>query len=312
MSSSVLAAAAGRFDRLRRLWQNPVTVKELRSRMRGRRAFVVLTIYLTIMSGLVLLVYLAYEASAATPFGAENRLAGKVILGSVVGVQCLLVMFMGPSFTTAAITSEKERQTYELLRTTTLSPQALVSGKLVSAMSYVLLLQVASIPLQSIAFFLGGVTPIEIIASQLVIAAAGLAFAMIGLYFSSAMRTTQIANVATFIVAMGLTFLTPFLALILGTPISALFLVNPIRSWVTEMLLAYGGLALAATNLPATLIVSEAFLLEEGAIFFWKESFRGHTVYLPSPWWLAILFYLLVTFIFFKAAVGRVGRTSEK
>ncbi|MFQ5575413.1 MAG: hypothetical protein ACE5G8_00335, partial [Anaerolineae bacterium] len=44
-------------------WQNnPVIVNELRSRMRGRRAFWVLIAHLTLLSGLVLTVYLTiYE-----------------------------------------------------------------------------------------------------------------------------------------------------------------------------------------------------------------------------------------------------------
>ncbi|MCB9006257.1 MAG: hypothetical protein H6656_02535 [Ardenticatenaceae bacterium] len=38
---------------MQRLRENPVTVKELRSRMRGRRAFVVLTVHLLVMSGFI-------------------------------------------------------------------------------------------------------------------------------------------------------------------------------------------------------------------------------------------------------------------
>ena len=49
-------AQRGIFWRLRRWLQNPVTVKELRSRMRGRRAFVVLTVYLLLTSGFISLV----------------------------------------------------------------------------------------------------------------------------------------------------------------------------------------------------------------------------------------------------------------
>ncbi|MFQ5436714.1 MAG: hypothetical protein ACE5FD_17795, partial [Anaerolineae bacterium] len=56
--------------RLRRLWQalrqNPITIKELRSRMRGRRAFVVLTVYLFLMSSFISLIYLAYAESAGS------------------------------------------------------------------------------------------------------------------------------------------------------------------------------------------------------------------------------------------------------
>ena len=42
-----------------RLHDNPVALKELRSRMRGGRAFVVLTIYLVLVSALVILIYIS-------------------------------------------------------------------------------------------------------------------------------------------------------------------------------------------------------------------------------------------------------------
>ena len=43
-----------------RVWQNPITIKELRSRMRGRRAYVILTINLLFLSFLVSMIYLGY------------------------------------------------------------------------------------------------------------------------------------------------------------------------------------------------------------------------------------------------------------
>ena len=59
---------------------NPVTVKELRGRMRGRRAFAVLTLYLLILSGVITVVYLAYSANASGPGASTARTAGKLSL----------------------------------------------------------------------------------------------------------------------------------------------------------------------------------------------------------------------------------------
>ena len=75
----------------RTLINNPVTVKELRSRMRGRRAFVVLTIYLLLMSLFILLVYLVYAAAARNSFGPSGRQAGKAVFGAVLAVELFLV-----------------------------------------------------------------------------------------------------------------------------------------------------------------------------------------------------------------------------
>ncbi|HFE67193.1 MAG TPA: hypothetical protein ENJ93_08015, partial [Chloroflexi bacterium] len=108
-------------QRLKNLGRNPVTVKELRSRMRGRKAFVVLTVYLLVMSLFILLIYAAFSAGSNDPFGPNARDVGKAIFAAIVGVQAFLVVFVGPAYTASAISGEKERQTYDLLRTTLLT-----------------------------------------------------------------------------------------------------------------------------------------------------------------------------------------------
>ena len=91
-----------------------------------------------------------------------------MVFAAVLGIQAFLIVFIGPAFTAGAISGEKERQTYDLLRTTLLPAGALVRGKLISALGYVFLLVFASVPLQSVAFLLGGVALEELIISQLI------------------------------------------------------------------------------------------------------------------------------------------------
>src|SRR5690606_9996741 len=189
----------GRRNRfLSSLLQNPVTVKELRSRMRGRRAFVVLTVYLTLMGLFITILYGLYSRAALQTYGPDPAQAGKAVYGAVLGVQVMLVVLLGPAFTAAAISGEKERQTYDLLRTTLLPARALVTGKLISALSYVFLLILAALPLQSIAFLLGGVSVVELVVSVLLVLVSAVAFALLGLFFSSLMRSTLGAVVVTF------------------------------------------------------------------------------------------------------------------
>lgn len=298
--------------RLRSLRQNPVTMKELRSRMRGRRAFVVLTVYLIAMSVFVTLIYAAYAAAANDPYGStDSRQAGKAVFGGVLTIQTFMVIFVGPSFTVGAISGEKERQTYDLLRTTLLSAKTLVTGKLISALSYVFLLIIASVPLQSIAFLLGGVAAEELIVSQLIILVGAVTFALWGLYCSSVMRSTQAASVATFAGILFMIAGIPMLVLLFSlfaSPIMAGMSV----SWVGEVILLYLGVFLAATNLPATLIVSDLVLQQEDAIFFFQSSFSGRTFWFPSPWPIFLLLYSLLALLFYALSVRRVRRIANK
>lgn len=292
--------------------QNPVTVKELRGRMRGRRGFVVLTTYLLLMSGFITLVYLIYSAAANNPTGPNGRQAGKVVFTAVLAVEAFLVVFIGPAFTMAAITGEKERQTYDLLRTTLLSARSFVTGKLLSALSYVFLLIIVAIPLQSIAFLLGGVSPIEVVLSQVLIVVSAVAFALVGLFFSSLMRTTLAASVATFAVATLLVAAAPIIAAVF-LMFSGPFLFGiSTPSFALQILLIYGGLLLASTNFPATLILSDVLLLQNDALFIFPEVIDGNTVYLFSPWLVYCTLYALLSILLFWGTVRRVRRIADK
>jgi len=296
---------------LHALSQNPVAVKELRSRMRGRRAFVVLTGYLMVMSGLITLVYLIFVSSSGGPFGPDSRDAGKAVFSAVLGMQVILVTFIGPSFTAGTVSGEKERQTYDLLRTTLLTANSFVKGKLVSALSYVLLLILAAIPLQSIAFMLGGISPIELILSQLLILVAAVTFALYGLFCSSIMRTTLAASVTTFAGALFFSLGMPALVLLLAAFLGPLITTSSF-SGLGEMILAYGGVILASTNLAATLILSDVFLLEENTLFLFKTSIGGRSVYMFSPWPLFLVIYSLLALILYWICVRRIRRIADK
>lgn len=293
------------------LIRNPIALKELRSRMRGRRAFVVLTIYLLLMSFFILFVYLAYMAASRNSFGPSSRQAGKAVFAAVLAVEVFLVLFVGPAFTSGAISGEKERQTYDLLRTTLLPARALVAGKLVSALSYVYLLIMVSVPLQSIAFLLGGVSPIEVILSQLLVALSAVTFALMGLFFSSLMRSTLTSTIATFAAAMFLTFGIPLAVGIGGGLLGSILFGGPSLGWMLESLLYYAGLLLSATNLPATLVISEVILLEENALLFFDLVIDGRSVTFFSPWIAYIFFCIVLSLVLFWGTVRRVRRVPK-
>jgi len=304
-------AAPSRRDRLGGLLANPVTMKELRGRMRGRRAFAVLTLYLLILSGVITLVYLIYASSSAVPGGAGANTAGKGLFAAVLAVQVVLVTFIGPAFTAGAVSGERERQTFDLLRTTLLSANSFVLGKLISALSYILLLVLVSIPLQSIAFLLGGLSPIELILAEVLVLVAAVTYALYGLWCSAVMRSTLTATVATFggmlLVVFGVPMAAFLSLMVLGIPMG----MSTFSGSLIEAILVYGGLALAAANLPATLIASEIILLQQDTLFAYSQLVSSRTLWVISPWILFVILHVLVAWLLYRATVRRVRRVSD-
>ena len=245
------------------------------------------------------------------PGGTAAYTAGKGLFAAVLGVQVLLVTFIGPAFTAGAVSGERERQTFDLLRTTLLSADSFVLGKLVSALSYIFLLALVSIPLQSIAFLMGGLSPVELILSQVLVLVAAVTYALYGLWCSAAMRSTLAATVATFAGMLFVIFGIPMIALAAGVVLGVFSGTTTLSGPFIERILVYGGLALAATNLPATLITSEVFLLQQGALFVFTEFIDGRAVLIFSPWPLFIVLHVIAAAILYIATVRRVRRVSD-
>ncbi|MEP7289569.1 MAG: hypothetical protein ABI947_27790 [Chloroflexota bacterium] len=296
------------------LISNPVVIKELRGRMRGMRAFVVMTIYLTLMSGFTTLLYVLFSASLNAYGFTSGGQIGRVLFAGIVGVELFLVTFIAPTFTAGAISGERERQTYDLLRTTLLPAHRLVIGKLISALSYVTLLLLAAIPLQSIAFLFGGVTEIEIVLAFVILFVTAVALGSVGIYFSSVMQRTLTASVMTYGVAMFITLGLPVILFIILSLLGS-FLTTSTPSPTTQAILTYVGGAFVATNPLATAWTTEYLLVQNRHIGFFTQTLIGQnqslTIPLVSPWIVFTIFYLIVSVILVLLAIRRIRRIDQ-
>jgi ABC-2 type transport system permease protein len=199
-----------------------IMVKELRSRMRGRRAFVVLTVYLGILALITYGVYvvIAPNAQGMTGGGFGGGFGGQANASALIGqsiftllsiFQLILVSFIAPAFTAGQISLEREKQTLDLLISTPIRPGAIVVGKLAAALAFVVLMIVAAIPITAIVLMYGGASVDDIVRQQLVLLATAVALGAIGLFYSALIKRTQAATVLTYITVLAMTIGTTML-----------------------------------------------------------------------------------------------------
>src|SRR5215207_8149153 len=86
LAAAVIASGVLSRD-IRAFRLNPVMLKELRGRMRGMRAFVVMTVYLGLMSGFATLLYLLYTTGMRTSASAAAGEIGRVLFMGIVGIE---------------------------------------------------------------------------------------------------------------------------------------------------------------------------------------------------------------------------------
>ncbi len=303
----------------RRRWlrrdSNPLLIKELRGRMRGARAFIVLTVYLLLLSCFTSVIYYTYTVSSGPGGvgGPDMAYLGKAIFASVVIVQIFMVTFITPAFTAGAISGERERKTYELLRTTLLSARKLVFGKLSAALTYMLLLILAAVPMESLAFVLGGVVVEELAAALIMLLVTAFAFAAIGILFSSFVRTTLAATVLSYVTALMLTIGLPGLIFILILLLDSVWYDFNSPSWIVQAVLMYLLYFIVSLSPVSAAIATEIMLQEEGSLFyFWYDIDATHRILIPSSWIVYTVVYLALALVLLLITILRVRRQERR
>lgn len=134
--------------------------------------------------------------------------------------QLAMMCFLAPAFTAAAITQEKDAQTFNILISTPLSSGQIVFGSLMSRLYFVIVLLIAGLPIFLMTMVYGGVTTAQVIES----------FAL------SASTAVLTGSVAIFIAMMGVgTRRTIFsFYLVIAFYLVAIYLVGHYwdRSWI--------------------------------------------------------------------------------
>jgi ABC-type transport system involved in multi-copper enzyme maturation permease subunit len=209
------ASTRRRFGRLRDVGSGvaAVGVKELRGRMRGRRAFVILTLYLLLVAAFAWMVEAITERSFASGFTSSFSASadiGRAMFFAITFFLTLVTLILAPASTSGAISLEREKQTLDLLTTTPISSLAIVLGKLFSALSWIFLLLLASIPIVALVFTFGGVAPEDVLKAYAVLVVTALLFGAMGLFVSALLKRTQAATVINLIIVIALTAGTAF------------------------------------------------------------------------------------------------------
>ena len=177
--------------------QNPVYKRETRVNSRRLRLPLILTVFNGILCAVALMnmysVVSQVKATATIQYSSFMEM-----YEFVATIEFILLTFIVPAVTASSISGERERQTLELMLTTQMTPAQIVNGKLMSALSTLLLLIISSFPAIMMVFVFGGITPIDVVALLLCYTAVALFAGSLGICFSSAFKRSTLSTVLTY------------------------------------------------------------------------------------------------------------------
>jgi ABC-type transport system involved in multi-copper enzyme maturation permease subunit len=158
---------------------------------------------------------------------------GQTLFIGLALLELLIICFVTPAVTAGAVSAEREKLTYEMLLTTPLSPGSILWGKLIAALSYVLLLIFAAVPLASLVFIFGGVAPRQMLNALVVLIMITVMLGVVSVFFSVWLGRTGRATIMSYLFVL-LIVVAPLVAYIAtgivrqATPPRWLLIPNPV------------------------------------------------------------------------------------
>lgn len=181
----------------RSVYDNPVVTKAFRTRMRGWKAYVIMGAYVALMATVLLIAYAAVTAMSSSSYQqitGNQIVIGQTLFGALTWAQTILLALIIPALTSGALTLELEKRTMDMLALTPLSAGQIVFGKQFSDFLYVLILLTCSLPLAGICLMLGGISPLEIAITYMLLVGWVFLLTCSGVLWSSLAKKTSVAS----------------------------------------------------------------------------------------------------------------------
>jgi len=183
--------------RLSGLLAGPIQRKEARSTFRTKRFFLAQLLPMVVIGLIILLiaVWMSAEGTAQT----QPELVGTIIYWVFFVVQSGLLLLVTPAFCCTTITEERERRTFDLLLTSSLSPGEIVWGKLVASLSYIVVYLLSTMPLVFISFLYGGISPLMLVVCYALLFVQGLVVTVFSIFCSSLVKSSKLSTVIAYL-----------------------------------------------------------------------------------------------------------------
>ena len=188
---------------------NPIVKKDLQVTARSMRFSWGLFAYEAVVALAFLLGLSSIQSSVDGYYGDGNIYQELINLFPVLAIaQVCIVSLIVPVMTASSISGEKERQTFDIMMTTCMSPLSIVFGKVSSAVLRVLFYVMGSLPVMALSFVVGGLSWSVLFYFVLAVIVLSVFAGSIGILCSSLCRRSISAVILTFVMYFVLNILT--------------------------------------------------------------------------------------------------------
>ena len=236
-------------ERLKNIRINPIVKKDLRVLSRSMKiAWGLFAYEAVLLIAFIFAIWIIFEEFSGYGYSADYQ--AFVVMFPVISVlEFGIIALLMPIMTATAVSGEKERQTFDILLTTVMTPRAIIRGKVASAVIRVMVFMVGSIPLMALSFTLGGLSWINLFITMIAFLIFAILTGSLGI-FASTLTTKSITGIIltyVFYFVYANASFVPTLIILLASgfssssSVSFLLLLNPVSAITQMFALMLGG-----------------------------------------------------------------------
>jgi hypothetical protein len=243
---------------------NPVLIKEFRTQLRSHRYYTLAILYVLIISVVVFAMFWSASTSKKT-LSPEYDVRLSFIFFTV---QMLAIYAICPNFAISSISIERQNLNFDVMRSTSLKHNQIISGKILPIITYILILLFLSLPVALLIMPMSG----GMAYCYLIVFVSTTVFCLMGFAWSSIFKNMRTATTMTYVTVGIFAFGTLLVPLVLNK----IFHVK-IAPVITDLLNALNPLWVISKGITGSI---------------WSMNL----LFLPI-WSILILFYLLLSVI---------------
>ncbi len=189
---------------------NPILEKDMKTKLRGWRSPILITCYVLLLTGILYIYFASYSIFSPYNTSGFNPRMAIDAYNLIITFQFALLFLAVPAITATSVSSERERQTLDLMLVTNTPTRKIIMGKIMVSLAYTMLLLIASMPVIGVVFFFGGVGFLDIFKLVLFYVLTAFFVASCGVFFSTLFKRNIVAIITTYIF-LGLITFGPFI-----------------------------------------------------------------------------------------------------
>ena len=236
-------------ERIKNIRINPIVKKDLRVLSRSMKiAWGLFAYEAVLLIAFLFAIWIIFEEFSGYGYSADYQ-AFVVMFPVISVIEFAIIALLMPIMTATAVSGEKERQTFDILLTTVMTPRAIIRGKVASAVIRVMVFMVGSIPLMALSFTLGGLSWINLFITMIAFLIFAILTGSLGI-FASTLTTKSITGIIltyVFYFVYANASVVPTLIILFASgfsstgSVSMLMLLNPVSAITQMFALMLGG-----------------------------------------------------------------------